>query len=671
MAEFNPETPQAPNTNWLNYSQGYSANKTIGNLFKGFAEAADAGLQAYDRTKRTDIALAANQSVEGIATGKPDQPVQVPEQLKASLGKLDQYKSALDQGVMSDLEFKVRLDKTAKEMRRTFGSGYSDLIDNALANAQGVSTANQVRDELLKQIDAETRQGTDIEKRNLALLNQNEEIIGLPDFQTAYQTYTGTKWNPADFNYYAAYSISSGIKAKKYAMESKKAALDYLDKETSVTETVATKVAAEDISAKVTSFFNDKPSQEWLKYKETLANSTSDKGPGGVKVTPEEQTQLRAMWNTVNAQAMLMVDRVLAEDYGSTIVSEARRNDIRGIVKSRLGIYQSTLDDQQFGLFNAVALENAAKGAQAESDVFSDPLLGEFTLRLGVLQKNGWDLDILNGAIQSMDFNVGGKVVSGAEVQRKLIQNSLFGSLLDNEKTASDVLFAAEAAGLAPADTMVALEQKIKATLDPGTSKELAASSMGNIFAQKGDDFVEKFASEDPTRMIQLLASREMTDKMFGTKMYTPYLEWITEQFRGVAVPAASTLISAQQSTDDTLVNFDGKRFSVEELNTGLSKHSAAGKIIERQWLNDARVQVGIMNSYIDAMEYAFKKGGASDAQITQHILQFFNGQSVQEFDKQGSWFTVLKKAVAKNVEEASAVANSEKATGGKNPKTQ
>lgn len=671
MAEFNPETGVEPNTNWLNASQGYSANKTIGNLFKGFADAADSGLKAYDQTKRTNIALDASRQVEALATTKPTEPVAIPPGLKMTLEKVDKYRNAVQQGAMSDIEFKIRLDKTAKEMRSKYGEGYRDVIDNSLANAQGVSTANQVRDELLQQIKAEATAGDKELARNLSFLNQNEEIIGGGNFQAAYETYTGKKFNPADFNYYAAYSISAGIKAKKYDLEYKTAALNYVDKEQTVNENVAQKVAAEDVSARITSLFNDKASPEWLRYKQTLTASTDPKGPGGASLTPEEQTQLRTMWNTVNFQAQLMVDQVLAQDYSTTITSKAARDNIKDIVASRLGIYQKTLDDQQFGLFNAVALENAAKGAQAESDITNDPLLGEFTSRLSALQKMGWPLDSLNNAINTMQFDINGKKVEGAEVRRKLLQNSLFGSLMGSENAASDILFAAEAAGLSPADNMQALEQKVKTVLDPTVSKELAASGMSNIYAQVGDDFVEKFATDDPSRMIQLLASHEMTDKMYGTKMYSSYLQWLSEQFRGVAIPAANTLISAQQTTDDTLVNFDGKRFSVEETNFGLSKHSAAGKLIEQNRFAQAKRQVDIMNTYIDAVEYAFKKGGASDQQITQHILSFFGGQSVQEFDKQGSWYTLMKKAIIKNIEESSAEANSQRVTGGKNPKTQ
>jgi hypothetical protein len=675
MAEFNPETPQAPNTNWLNASQGYQSNKVIGNLFKGFAETVDTGIKSYAETKRTQISLAANAGVDNIVNSKPTEPVQVPEGLKASLGKLDQYKNALDQGVMTDLEFKVRLDKTAKEMRRTFGSGYGDLIDNALANAQGVSTANQVRDELLKQVDAENRNADDMTKRKMNFLEKEMEFISNPNVLAQYEAYTGSKFNPNDYNYSAMLMAVSAQKSIEHTITTSKAKLELDNATNDATVEQSQRVAGLEVSQITRSLFNAKGNPVWRDFENARVSSSDPKGPGGATVTPEEKAQLEGLYANLENQVRLTVRQKLTdpnEPYAVTLTTEKQRQDIENIALGELQIYKDSMFNEQYGIFGATARQAAAISADATYNILADPVYGKIQAKIASMKTLGFDMDLVNGAFQAMSFTgKDGKPVNGAAYQRQMLQEQIFANFLASDKGTAELITAFTNAGLPPIQTKKALEERVKLVTNPSNDPEKAAQMMRNLFADpESQNFIEEFASTDPMGMFGMLASKQMTDKMYGTEMWGQYLSWSLNQFNGIAVPLKSDIIKGQTGTDTTFIKWDGKQFSIDgagakvllKSNPLTNPVGYANNAVEYNNYRNVLMAVNNMNAYISLLDYAVSKDGET---IAPYIENLFDGIPVQDQKKQGSMLTQMKQAIVDlNEEMAKAVTEENKKRG-------
>lgn len=672
MAEFNPDVGAGPNTNWLGYSQGQSANKTIGKLFEGFSEAADAGLKAYDSAKRTEISLAANKEVNNNLSVAPSQPVPIPEGLKDGLSKLDGYKNALDQGVMSDVEFKVRMDKTAKELRNKYGQGWTDVIDNSLANAQGVSTANQLRTELLSTIKEATAAQDDFAKRKMSFLEKESEYIGNPNVQAAYRKTTGQDFRfGADYNYYALLSAVSAQKALEHQTAVRNAELNLYENADKVNNIQNKKTIAGVASDFVRSTFNEAANKPWADWKKSVSNALDPNGPGGAKLAPEEETQIRMLWNVFKTQAMAKTEEMLSSPEVSNALPDSKdRADIRALVENQIGVYQNMMEDKNYGIFNAIVNENASIESMSTNGVITDPKYGSMMSSIQSMIKIGLPMNVVNQYIDT--FNANG--LTGPELMKKQMEQHLFGKMIAGGVPDSELIDKYVGEGATKDQIMNALTARVRFALDPAISKEQAVEVMKGLFEDPyGDQYLKTYAKKDPAGMFAMIASPQMTEKMYGTEMWDTYKEWAYNQFIAIGQLAADTIVTSKRGSDSLKITFDGKQFQIEGLtDQSLGKRSALSAGIEHAQAIFAQRAITQMNSYLQQIEPITKH----DKITPDYFLQIFmNGQNINGIENEGNFYTkfvnALDEYITSTVESGSAAANSERITGGKNPKTQ
>ena len=643
MAEFNPDVGAGPNTNWLGYSQGSSANKTIGKLFEGFSEAADTGLKAYDTAKRTEISLAANKSVNDTLSTAPTQPVPIPDGLKDGLSKLDGYKNALDQGVMSDVEFKVRMDKTAKELRNKYGQGWTDVIDNSLANAQGVSTANQLRTELLSTIKEANSAVDDFAKRKMNFLEKESEYIGSADVQAAYRKEKGVDFKfGADYDYPLMLSLVSAKKALEHQTAVQNAEIALYKGQDDVNTTVNKKAVTSIASDFLRNTFNEAANKPWADWKKSVGNAIDPKSAEGEKLSPEEKTQIAMLWNVFQTQTLAKTEEMLSSpDVSTALPEEKDREDIRQLVAKRLNVYQQMMNEQSFGMFNAVANENASIKEMATNRIVTDPLYGSMITSIEALTAKGVPYSVIDSYIQS--FNVNG--LTGPALMKKQMEQHLFGKMIAGGVPDTELIEKYVGDGATSDQIMNALTARVRFALDPAISKEQAVEVMKGLFDDPySDQYLKTYAKKDPAGMFAMIVTPQMTEKMYGTEMWDTYKGWAYEQFVAIGQLAANTIVVGKKESDALTPTFDGKAFHLPEYKDeqlrNRSPISAGFENFQYTYANRAVTQ---MNAYLQAMEGIFKYDKIDP---TLFLKEFMDGKDIKGIENEGNFYTKFLKAL-------------------------
>lgn len=650
---FNPEVGPQDNNNFINSSRGVDANKAIGTLFSGLGDAFEQHVQAKDQETRQAILQESHTSTDSILRSSPQAPITVPQELQTQIASLGRIKNAYSQGVMGDTEFKMKIDTLAKKMRSRFGVGYTNEIDNALSNATGTSTANQVRQELIQNINALQSQTDKEQTKRDKWIDSNSKYLGDPNFRANYRALTGRDFEiGTDFNYAAAQAAVSGVKSYEHSIAARKAELELEAAGTKSSEDKAMQVASIEAAKVSKDIFNTGVNAGFKELQDATSASTNPKSPGGEKVTPEEENNIRIAFNKFRTDASLKVDGLLTDPEGpyvSRITSSKSRDDVKAIVLDRVSLYEKALMERDFGLLNQLAAQNAANTQYGTYSLMTDEKLGDFHTTYQALSKIYDPLMLQKILTQSP---AGGGETAQQKMER-VIGNSLVAALIKGDKSAGDLFSMAIQAGLDnPKLYRDSLARAItEGVLAPETTKEQASNMVKSLFeAPNQADFLRDYAVNDPMKLFTLMASPAMTEKLKGTEIWPKYSRWAYEQFSEAGRKAANTMIDTQVSSDRAAVTFDGKQFRLEVGALLPSPLDAGGTAIqtmrsgwEQMKVVAANQAVTDMNMYLNLVDPIATADGAS---VDQLIGVMFNGQAVQNYKKQGSLFTQMNMAI-------------------------
>lgn len=626
MAEFNPDIGPQPGNNFAAYSQGYSPNRAIGQLLSGFAEAGQTYVKERDNSTRKDIALTANTEVSNVLSSKPIEPVDLPPEMKSSLTKLENYKTALAQGVMGDVEFKTRLDKTAKELRRRFGSGWGVEIDNALANAQGTSTANQLRTELNSQIDTYKRASDKTYDKKLSFMQNELEIIGTGTFQNFYQQQTGQKFTyNGDYNYEVAAAGVAQLKAEKYQQDRDKAMLDLNKSVNSYNEDNGVRDAQKRIDLMSRDIFNESTNKAYGTY---LGAQTAAMADGTLNA--QESVQLTQLFSAFKQDALIRAQGVLSSEYSGVITTEAGKAAVMSSLTDKLSVYESALTNKDMGLITALARSNAYILDDSLGRLIKDPDYGEVNSAVSAMNKLGFPPEIIaQGYLAASVKLPGGGTVTGPQVVQDLVAKAMFGSLMTNTNSIYNLASDYTKAGASPESIRSSLTTQLRSVLNPSVSPEQASQMVRSLFeGSENINFIRDFAKKDRIGLLSLMASPEMTKKLQGTEVWGFYAQWVNSQFLTISQSARDTILSAKQGGGAVDVTFDGDKFVLSGFKPSIKTAVTAGplgpSVIAQDVLayRNAYKAVSDINSYLNIMKPVAEVDGITISEMVQSLFQ-------------------------------------------------
>ena len=209
MAEFNPKVDSVGSNNYINYSERYGGNQAWGTLFEGLAKGADQQVQKGIK-KQVDSAVeqanndyfninnitdtqngAPGNGVEvgdsggtvtraGTSTPGGTDPNNLPKAVRDGGEVINHLGKAYENGTYSETNYWSQLNAKVKALKAQY-PGYSDDIDQMVANATNNPTANQLRKSLYDDWNARASASTKAVDNDYKFLTEDSHIGYLGD----------------------------------------------------------------------------------------------------------------------------------------------------------------------------------------------------------------------------------------------------------------------------------------------------------------------------------------------------------------------------------------------------------------------------------------------------------------------------------------------------------
>lgn len=209
MAEFNPKVDSVGSNNYINYSERYGGNQAWGTLFEGLAKGADQMVQkniqgqintAVDQANNEYFNIdnitatqngAPGNGVEvgdsggtvtraGTSTPGGTDPNNLPKAVRDGGEVINHLGKAYENGTYSETNYWSQLNAKVKALKAQY-PGYSDDIDQMVANATNNPTANQLRKSLYDDWNAKASASTKAIDNDYKFLTEDSHIGYLGD----------------------------------------------------------------------------------------------------------------------------------------------------------------------------------------------------------------------------------------------------------------------------------------------------------------------------------------------------------------------------------------------------------------------------------------------------------------------------------------------------------
>lgn len=545
MARFNPEIQTDLGGNLTNRSQGSESSlKAVGMLFEGLGQTFGNYVNARDREIRDDISRSAdagvNQELGSILGGDPqtENNANVPSEISGAAAKMARYKSAYDQGKLSDLYFYGQVGNISKSLRSKY-PGYADIVDDAISNAIGTNPANRIRQELLQGFGADAEKMSQSEKWWRDTIRSNIDVVGALGIDPSQIDFN----NPQQLN--EVYKKISIYKGGQEAINTEKAKLELQNAQDAGTKRQAKQTATNDLNFKMRTWFNKDMNPVWAQYQAAYGNALQDK-----KLSPEERTQLSQLFSQFKAQVSLNVDRFMIQpdEKGfsySSYLDKSERADVKDIALSQVDIYEKLLTDQNFGLFNLVANENKAAQDGYENKVITGEY-GDTLANLKLLMSTGVDLNVINDMMTTIYGDAGWASMKEQLAAQTLGLSGMSGS---NENIGDSYQRLRNRDGtLSPTFYDKSTQQFSDLLSIPGQQPQIIKNAARALYKTGDDDkLLKQFGGTSRNQVFLRLTRPEITANLKGTEEFDSYSQWAQKQFSVIGRNAVNDILANNQ----------------------------------------------------------------------------------------------------------------------------
>lgn len=639
------EGQQAPTNNlWLHRSQGNSQTDALKELFGGAANAVNNGLQSYDASQREQIALEASKGTNAIAESliPNDQGTATPSDPQAGAvaasvtSAVSDLKAAREQGAMNDVEYNTRMLALSKQMISQHPQ-YEDVVRSALTTASGTSQANDLRRAKLQQIATDATRGADSLKEQRSFENANGDYLGNPTFQAFYKKQTGRDFD-ASFNsqndYAAERAGVAAMKAQEHTMAMTKAQGE-LDS-TSAIEYKRMRITQDSAQIFNSGFnmFNDLMN----KFKEASADG---------KISPEEKQQLAPLLNQLRATA---VSKALSdiddpnEPQFTKYMDGGTRDALLKVVTDQVDNIDKMINDSNIDGLKALQNENTYITDSTKNNLYKKY---PATAILNTYKDMGIPPDIMASILKKQRL-------SGGTVEQEL-SDALTAGLISGKETwdsgsnlmNSDPNKPVKNQDVVMMNSLKSISNTLSdSSLDNGGKIAIAK----NLFRPENNSILTSYKSDDRMAVFKMLVNPAVIE---GLKSDPQALRgatnWANAQWGAITKQARDQLLSSRQTSEVGNVTFDGQHFQyTNDPGKYMSVYGKGGPIggvfsmLEHADNAGTVKAIGMMNSYIDAMQPLWKEQGTD----TKHMLQVAFGTNFNDVPKTGSVYSHMMNAM-------------------------
>lgn len=617
MAKFNPDISKN-DPDFLHYSKGGGNSwgafgalfDGIGDLVGGAARTADAHIQGNirrDLNREVDFlndefGLNARSDTEASINPEFSQPS--PEGLQSNFEQLSKLKKAHAQGALSETAYWGRLYSVVRQMRTRY-PGYREQIDEHLAGALGNPAANQLRNSMFQEMEAELRASNKANEDYESFLNSKAKYLPV-----GYQDMA-----PEDVKHYArmqemkehsvtAEKSSLELRAKRgenIAEDAYRFGLDYV--ETVFTDAVDRSFAA---------VLGGEGNNTYESFQKMFAEFAKD------GITPEEDFQLRQTLGQVKEFARSSLLRQLGNsESGPSLLTQmgsSKEKEVMDALERRFAAFEEGLFNPESGQLNLLKLNiEAQKNAQLNKFFQQNPKFKEITVLSQSVGPQVMSV-ILTG-------DQDGTLLSAiSAIPKSLVLDGIAGST-----TPDSALDMMDKAGVAnPKNVQTYFRDSIRVITDPGIPSEKKAA-LASKFFQPGDyKFFGRLSSDSKLKVYRDLTSpavvnamRQLADR--DPTVWDNYKNWAVNAFNVVAAKPIADLNERGLVTDDLLrYQYDPKtnQFTLK-VNEGSFRRTlkergtnTIGESYDMLKASRAEKAVAEMNKYLKGIEPIVKTGG-------------------------------------------------------------
>jgi hypothetical protein len=157
--------PVTEDPNYLNRSQGYSKSDVIsagktgfGELLSNVGNIVSAAAKGFDESIEDSMKQDAFAALDPVRQANIDQnreASELPTPVSTRLKQLSKNEQRVAQGAMSETDYNIRLQQVVSELNARY-PGYREKIDSAVKQITGVTPANQLRAEYLRELNSQS-----------------------------------------------------------------------------------------------------------------------------------------------------------------------------------------------------------------------------------------------------------------------------------------------------------------------------------------------------------------------------------------------------------------------------------------------------------------------------------------------------------------------------------
>ncbi len=644
MAEFNPRI-QDVSADYTNESRGFtSKGEALGKLFGNAADIVGVGIDAKDKANQmtTEKLLTegvdkeVNQWLPGSDKVSMDS---TPDELKSFGEKIALTRRAYLNGNLTESNFQFKIDSLAKQVRAKY-PGYRDVIDSQLSQVLGRNTANQLREELVRQWSRE--QSTEDEAKNRWETREAQyRKDGKLPIDYDQRAATGKPYSQEETNAYAGslYRQEANWDAIKKQNDYKKSI-----RENSQTETFDQYrgLAAEYSTTLVGRAMGAVDVNEFVK--------NFDQNNSG-KLEGDELKQADAAFAVHQAQAVQQFNQwVIKMGYHSDLTKEQVAEG-RAILEDQLGTFKDFLYNKDMGALTSLKRQTDITLQQDLATLIDGPD-GQPIRKLAVI-KEAFGNDVLAQMILSNEKLAG--------QTQKAISNLVDMNLsMPGAKSAQEeIMKVHDKTDLPPQVVLQTISNARTAILSDKATPETTAHYAKVWFGKDNDGFLNHLGAEDGSRWkaFNILISPRMTEAIAKAGQDDPeilenYTNWISGSFVGLMQQYVDTMRDVNQSSDgiafgfdpETLtftVNADPKMLPRVNYNTGVGSVNPIAYV--EQWkAGKAGESIRMLNKYTSELKRALDAAGKDGKQVLAQNLVSMGGVFLEA--KEGSIFSKIGK---------------------------
>ncbi len=396
--DFNPQARLPGAENFLNYSRGVR-DSVMGDALSGFAQTADAGLQALDRgiaQKASDDVRATVEETDSQLLGVQSQPPRqdpLDKEVRSQVRNLEDKKLAMDAGTIDPQHYYATVQAKVKDIRARY-SGYNDTIDSELKK-MGIDPnwqRNQILEEGVRAQRARAGAAADAAKNNREFAEaafQNPKNIIDPSMRAEWANDPNWAQNPTNMS---RLKLSIGKSQDVYS----KAELAKLEADTADArnKSNAIKTGAAYMRGLDTVFYAGAANggvTDILRKQIQLSQRDQEMGTAD----PEHQRQLLVAYQKWRNSMVLGQQQVEAHFSDSPWQWADQKKQVDEAFNRRLEAMDNAIANKDWGILNAIVINNKARVESSKSDM----LKSEFTTRLAAAGQLGVGEEALKVAV--------------------------------------------------------------------------------------------------------------------------------------------------------------------------------------------------------------------------------------------------------------------------------